>query len=76
MLGHAIFQIQVKSPSTPYALQLYYRRSLEKLLSALCILCDTYRFHVAGNGAYFALKGLLLIAAHDMDAYSQTFVSG
>ena len=49
-----------------HTLQLYYRYSLEKLLAALEIPCESFRLHAAGNDAFFALKGLLLIVARDI----------
>ena len=59
-----------------YALQLYYRYSLEKLLDALSIPYDHIRLHAAGNDALFALKGLLMIVARDMSAKPHAWVPG
>ena len=39
---------------------------MEKLLDALSVPWDYCRLHAAGNDAFFALKGLLTIAARDM----------
>lgn len=51
-----------------YTLQLYYRYGLEKLLDALSIPYGSPRLHAAGNDAFFALKGLLMITARDLSA--------
>lgn len=65
-----------KVKAAQYTLQLYYRYSLEKLLDALNIPCDPYRLHSAGNDAFFALKGLLMIAARDMSADPHAWALG
>ncbi|KAH7011501.1 QDE-2-interacting protein [Ilyonectria destructans] len=59
-----------------YTLQLHYRYSLEKLLDALSISYDHFRLHAAGNDAFFALKGLLMIAARDISAKPHAWALG